>query len=146
VLTAHRGLPEATLFDNLDQVDVGDTFTIEVFGEVLTYRVFGTQVVEPDQTQALAPAYGRDLVTLVTCTPLGINSHRILVTGERVIPTPRADVAAAGHPPDIPSFPWWAVVIGGSLLGAALVVWRGGYPRPRRAAAAEQRAASRLPA
>lgn len=132
VLTAHRGLPEATLFDDLNRVDVDDTFTIEVFGEVLTYRVFSTQVVEPDETQALAPLYGRDLVTLVTCTPLGINTHRILVTGERVIPTPLADVASAGAPPEI-SFPWWAVVLGGAGLGAVLLVWRSGYARPRRA-------------
>jgi len=133
VLTAHRGLPEATLFDNLDQVRLGDTFTIETFGAVLTYRVLDTQVVEPDDTRALAPVYGRDLVTLVTCTPLGINTHRILVTGERVIPTPLADVEAAGEPPGIPTFPWWALVIGGSVLGALLIIWRSGYPRAGRA-------------
>lgn len=116
VLTAHRGLPSATLFDNLDKVKVGDRFTVEVFGEVLTYQVISTQVVQPDQTQPLMPQYGRDLVTLVTCTPLGINTHRILVTGERVTPTPIEDVKAAGTKPDIPGFPWWTLVIGGSFI------------------------------
>lgn len=135
VLTAHRGLPEAELFNNLDQVSTGDTFVIEVFGEVLTYRVINTQVVEPDETQSLAPVYGEDLVTLVTCTPLGINSHRILVTGERVTPTPIKDVESAGQRPDIPGFPWWTLVIGASWLLAGFIIWRTGYPpkpRPRR--------------
>ncbi len=116
VLTAHRGLPSATLFDNLDKLKVGDRFTIEVFGEVLTYQVISTQVVQPDETQPLLPQYGKDLVTLVTCTPLGINTHRILVTGERVTPTPVQDIQAAGTAPDIPGFPWWSVIIGGSVV------------------------------
>lgn len=136
VLTAHRGLPEATLFDNLDKVETGDTFVIEVYGEVLTYRVIKTQVVQPEETEALLPVYGHDLATLVTCTPLGINSHRILVTGERVTPTPVEDVQAAGERPEIPGFPWWAVILSGSLVLAAVVVWRAGYPprpRPKRA-------------
>ncbi len=133
VLTAHRGLPTAELFDNLDQVEVGDTFVIEVFGEVLSYQVVTTQVVQPNETQSLVPVYGEDLVTLVTCTPLGINTHRILVTGERISPTPIKDVEDSGKRPEIPGFPWWTVVIGGSLLIALTIVWRSGYPpKPRR--------------
>lgn len=135
VLTAHRGLASAELFTHLDQVEVGDTFTIEVFGEVLTYRVFDTRVVEPDQTESLFPKQGADLVTLVTCTPLGINSHRILVTGERVTPTPITDVNRAGSSPDIPGFPWWAVGIGGAVALLGLYVWGMGRPRAARSAA-----------
>jgi sortase A len=135
VLTAHRGLAGATLFDNLDQVKIGDTFTVEVFGQVLTYRVRDTQVVLPEQTQTLSPQAGEDLVTLVTCTPLGINSHRILVTGERVTPTPQKDIDAAGATPDIPGFPWWAPIIGSSLILLVGLVWATG--RPRREAAEE---------
>lgn len=116
VLTAHRGLPEATLFNNLHRVEIGDTFTVEVFGEVLTYRVRTTQTVLPEETQALLPEYGEDLLTLVTCTPLGINSHRYLATGERILPTPAADLEAAGERPDIPGFPWWAVALGGTVV------------------------------
>ncbi|MGD9607081.1 MAG: sortase, partial [Leucobacter sp.] len=96
------------------------------------YRVIGTEVVQPDQTESLLPQYGRDLVTLVTCTPLGINSHRILVTGERITPTPVEDIERAGSVPDIPGFPWWAVGIAaaGLLLGAG--VWRAGANPPPR--------------
>lgn len=130
VLTAHRGLPSAELFTRLDEVEVGDRFTIEVFGEVLVYRVIETRVVEPDDTQALEPQYGRDLVTLVTCTPLGINSHRILVTGERVTPTPIEDLAQAGSVPDIPGFPWWAVGLASIVLILGAGVWRAGAAPP----------------
>lgn len=122
VLTAHRGLAQATLFDHLDQVVVGDTFTIEVFGEVLTYQVRDTRVVLPEDTETLYPQSGEDLVTLVTCTPLGINSHRILVTGERVTPTPQADIERAGKRPEIPGFPWWALILSGSFVGLTTVV------------------------
>lgn len=58
-------------------------------------------------------------MTLVTCTPLGINSHRILVTGERVTPTPAADIEGAGTVPDIPGFPWWALWLGGGVVLAS---------------------------
>lgn len=133
VLTAHRGLASAELFTNLDRVEVGDTLTIEIFGETLTYRVRETQVVEPTETETLRPVRGDDLVTLVTCTPLGINTQRILVTGERITPTPIEDVKAAGQVPDIPGFPWWAVLLGAIVLSAALYVWLAGRPRRRTA-------------
>lgn len=122
VLTGHRGLASAELFTNLDRVKVGDTFTIEVFGEVLTYRVFSTEVVPPEETETLYPQQGEDLITLVTCTPLGINSHRILVTGERILPTPVADLEAAAAPPDVPGFPWWALGLVGTVLVLAVYV------------------------
>ena len=131
VLTAHRGLPSAELFTKLDQVTVGDTFTIEVFGEVLVYRVAETRVVQPEENETLNPQYGRDLVTLVTCTPLGINSHRILVTGERVTPTPIEEVQRAGAAPEIPGFPWWAIGLGATALLLGAGVWRAGTVRPQ---------------
>lgn len=130
VLTAHRGLPTAELFTHLDRVKVGDTFTIEVFGEVLVYRVVETSVVAPEDTEALNPQYGRDLVTLVTCTPLGINTHRILVTGERVTPTPIEDIQRAGSTPDIPGFPWWAAGLATVVLLLGAGVWRAGLVPP----------------
>lgn len=132
VLTAHRGLPSATLFDNLGDLKLGDTFTIEVFGEVLTYQVVDTQTIEPDKTQALVPRYGQDLVTLVTCTPLGINTHRYLVTGERITPTPIEDVERAGTRPEIPGFPWWTLALGGAILAfGTVIVWSGFTPSRR---------------
>lgn len=131
VLTAHRGLAEATLFNRLDELTLGDTFRIEVFGEVLTYRVIETKVVEPSETESLYPRYGKDLMTLVTCTPLGINSHRILVTGERVTPTPITDVQQAGMSSDLPGTPWWAAGLLGTVAVLGLYVWAMGR-QPRR--------------
>lgn len=121
VLTAHRGLANATMFTNLDRVEVADRFTVEVFGEVLTYEVRSIEVIDPADTGTLRAEPGRDLVTLITCTPLGVNSHRIVVTAERVLPTPPEDVTAEGSEPAIPGFPWWAVFLGGGLLAV------GGY-------------------
>lgn len=135
VLTAHRGLATAELFTHLDRVQVDDTFTIEVFGEVLTYRVIDTSIVEPTDGESLFAVEGEDLVTLVTCTPLGVNSHRILVTGERVIPTPQADLDSAGQHPEIPTFPWWALIVAGVLLAAAAYVWVSGRPPRARPSA-----------
>ena len=128
VVTGHRGLATSELFTNLDKVTVGDAFTIEVFGETLAYRVTETLVVEPEDTETLLIQPGKDLITLVTCTPLGINSHRILVTGERVIPTPQADIDAAGDAPDVPGYPWWMVIAGGVIAGAGTYVWLSGRP------------------
>lgn len=135
VLTAHRGLPSATLFDNLKDVALDDTFTIEVFGEVLTYRVIETETVLPDETQSLYPREQEDLITLVTCTPLGINTHRYLVTGERITPTPIGDIEAAGTPPTVPHFPWWILGVVGAFTVTIGYVWRDGY---RHARAREQ--------
>jgi len=89
-----------------------------------------SQTVLPDQSQALLPEFGADLVTLVTCTPLGINSHRYLVTAERVLPTPAKDIAAAGELPDIPGFPWWSVMVVGALGAYATIVLLAGRTRP----------------
>lgn len=134
VITAHRGLANAEMFTNLDKVAVGDRFVIEVFGEVLTYEVRKSQVVEPDDTGSLRPSAGIDQVTLITCTPLGINSHRILVTGERILPTPVQDLDLAGPAPDIPGFPWWAVIYGITVLGVGIYLWRSGYADARQPA------------
>lgn len=135
VLTAHRGLAEATLFDNLDKLAIGDRFQISVFGEVLSYRIIETKVVAPENTESLFPRLGDDLVTLVTCTPLGINTHRILVTGERILPTPIGDVQSASATPDIPGFPWWAVGLTATVVVAGGYVWLMGKPaKPKHAA------------
>lgn len=133
VLTAHRGLANATMFTNLDKAEVGHLFSVELQGQVLTYRVNEIRVVEPDETEALRAVPGQDLMTLVTCTPLGINTQRILVTGERILPTPAAEVAAAQEEPEIPGFPWWAVIFSATVVGSAGYVWWSGYPaEPRR--------------
>ncbi|MGN0405785.1 MAG: class C sortase [Bariatricus sp.] len=84
VISGHRGLPSAKLFTNLDKMSVGDTFVLRVLDEVLTYEVDQILIVEPDDTEALQIEQGKDLCTLVTCTPYGINTHRLLVRGHRV--------------------------------------------------------------
>lgn len=138
VLTAHRGLAGSTLFDRLNELGIGDRFRVEVFGEVLTYQIVATRVVEPENTESLFPHFEKDLVTLVTCTPLGINSHRILVTGERVLPTPIVDVQQAGAGPNVPGAPWWAAGLLGSLSLLGIYVWRAGRPRKAAKAAASR--------
>lgn len=84
VLSGHRGLPSARLFTDLDKLNTGDTFKLYVLDEVLTYEVDQILIVEPEDVSALHIEEGKDLCTLVTCTPYGINSHRLLVRGHRV--------------------------------------------------------------
>lgn len=84
VVSGHRGLPSARLFTDLDQMEVGDTFLLRVLDEVLTYEVDQILIVEPHVTEDLLIVEGEDLCTLVTCTPYGINSHRMLVRGHRI--------------------------------------------------------------
>ena len=84
VLSGHRGLPSAKLFTNLDKLVAGDKFVIRVLDEVMTYEVDQILIVEPNDLSALAIEKGKDLCTLVTCTPYGVNSHRLLARGHRV--------------------------------------------------------------
>lgn len=84
VISAHRGLPSASLFTDLDQMKVGDHFLIHVLDETLCYEVDKISVVKPEDTSALAVEDGQDLVTLLTCTPYGVNTERLLVRGHRV--------------------------------------------------------------
>ena len=119
-ITAHRGLAEATLFTHLDEVGVGDRFTLEIAGDVLVYEVETVRIVSPDETDWLLVQPGRDLVTLITCDPLGINTERMLVTGHRIEPTPIEDVEAAGKRSEQPAFPWWLVA---AVVGVVAIVF-----------------------
>ena len=84
VLSGHRGLPSAKLFTNLDQLETGDLFLLETLNETLTYEVDQILIVLPNELDALQIEEGQDYCTLVTCTPYGVNSHRLLVRGHRV--------------------------------------------------------------
>ena len=145
VITGHRGLATATMFTNLDKSEIADRFTLETFGEVLTYEVKDIKVIAPEDTEELIADPSRDLVTLVTCTPLGINTHRILVTGERVTPTPIEDLDNAGKVSELPGFPWWTVILGGTVIAGICYVWWSGYPakpkKPKEKAAGDTNAA-----
>ena len=90
VLSGHRGLPSAKLFTNLDKLQEGDVFLLRVLDEVLTYEVDQILIVEPQKTGALRIVEGEDYCTLVTCTPYGINTHRLLVRGHRIENAPEA--------------------------------------------------------
>lgn len=84
VLSGHRGLPSAKLFTDLDQLSEGDTFTLNILNQTLTYEVDQIRIVEPTDLSDLQIVHGQDLCTLVTCTPYGINTHRLLVRGHRI--------------------------------------------------------------
>ena len=128
VLSTHTGLRSATLFDRLTDVKIGDTFYVDVYGETLAYKVTRIDVITPDQIEALAPTPGKGLVTLMTCTPYAVNSHRLLVTGERVPYDPTTDpapttAAATTSPVDfilntITPLPWYMRLMGVASLGA----------------------------
>ena len=126
VLTGHTGLPGAQLFTELTELAVGDLFYLHVLDETLVYAVDRITVVLPHETDALAPVGGRDYCTLVTCTPYGINSHRLLVRGERV-PTERAEAVLREAAPleSATPFPGALILAGGaviSLLAAGTVI------------------------
>ena len=84
VISGHRGLPSAKLFTDIDEMELGDVFMLHTMGETLTYQVDQILIVEPHETEALMVEEGKDLCTLVTCTPYGVNTHRLLVRGHRV--------------------------------------------------------------
>ncbi len=94
LLTGHRGLPRAELFTRLDEMEEGDVFYIHILDRTLTYSVTQTEIIKPYEFKALEPVCGKDLLTLITCTPYGLNSHRLLVTGERIYD----EAPASGEP------------------------------------------------
>ncbi len=97
VLSAHSGMASSKLFSDIDQLAVGDMFYIHVLGEVLAYKVDAIHTVLPTDTSLLQIADGKDLVTLVTCTPFGVNTHRLLVRGQRVPYVPEQEAPAAAE-------------------------------------------------
>ncbi|MBW3093694.1 class C sortase [Bifidobacterium sp. 82T10] len=129
VITGHRGLVEALMFTRLDEMQQGDFFYIEVMGETLAYQVDRISVIKPDDTRLLRVVDGEDRVTLMTCTPYGVNTHRLLVSGHRVaIPVP------APYPNDVIDGRTVGVAIGCGLLvvgwGTFAVVRRRRRERP----------------
>lgn len=112
VISAHRGLPSATLFTDLDRLELGDHFLLKILDDTLCYEVDQINVVEPDDTTALAAVEGEDLVTLLTCTPYGVNSHRLLVRGHRTEYTEAMDEEVAASP-----------FLGGQSLHTSYLLW-----------------------
>ena len=130
VLSAHSGMASSKLFSDIDQLAVGDTFYIHVLGEVLAYEVDNINTVLPTDTSLLQIEDGKDLVTLVTCTPFGINTHRLLVRGHRVPYTPEQASAAEEKPV---ASSWTQHYLTGLAIGlGAVAVVGGGYAIIRR--------------
>lgn len=96
VVSGHRGLPSAKLFTDLDELIVGDVFLLKILDETLTYEVDQILIVEPDEIDALQIEENKDLCTLVTCTPYGINTHRLLVRGHRIDTVEETEIRVAG--------------------------------------------------
>ena len=131
VLSAHSGMASAKLFSDIDQLGKGDAFYIHVLGDTLAYEVDSINTVVPTDTSLLQIEEGKDLVTLVTCTPFGINTHRLLVRGRRVPYTPKQEVAAAGEKTAASS--WTQHYLTGLGIGLGVVaVVGGGYSLVRR--------------
>ena len=122
VLSAHSGMASSKLFSDIDQLAEGDTFYIHVLGEALAYKVDAINTVLPTDTSLLQIADGKDLVTLVTCTPFGINTHRLLVRGHRVPYTPEQEASAVAEKPAASSWTRHYLTGLGIGLGAADVV------------------------
>ena len=122
VLSAHSGMASSKLFSDIDQLTEGDTFYIHVLGEVLAYKVDAIHTVLPTDTSLLQIADGKDLVTLVTCTPFGINTHRLLVRGHRIPYTPEQATTAAAEKPAASSWTQHYLIGLGIGLGAVAVI------------------------
>ena len=132
VLSAHSGMASSKLFSDIDQLELGDTFYIHVLGEVLAYQVDNIATVLPTDTSLLQIEDGKDLVTLVTCTPFGVNTHRLLVRGHRVpyMPEQEAEVAETQKA----ASSWTQHYLTGLGIGLSVVaVIGGGYFLMRRA-------------
>ena len=132
-LTAHSGLADAVLFTFLDRLAPGDLIHIETYGERLSYSVVESVLIDPGETDRIAPIADRDLLTLVTCAPIGINSQRLIVTGERVA-TPAEAAGPVPAPGELPGFAWWAVLLAGAVVLAVGYVLLGGRRHGRHRA------------
>ena len=131
VLSAHSGMASSKLFSDIDQLAEGDTFYIHVLGDTLAYKVDAINTVLPTDTSLLQIEDGKDQVTLVTCTPFGVNTHRLLVRGHRVPYTPEQEATAAAEKPVASS--WTQHYLTGLGIGLGVVaVIGGGYFLIRR--------------
>ena len=122
VLSAHSGMASSKLFSDIDQLAVGDMFYIHVLGEVLAYKVDAIHTVLPTDTSLLQIEDNKDLVTLVTCTPFGVNTHRLLVRGHRVPYVPEQEVPAATEKPVASSWTQHYLIGLGIGLGVVAVI------------------------
>ena len=124
VITGHTGMPDATMFDNLSKLKTGDVFYVNTYGKKMKYQVYDIEVVLPEETDSLWPIKEKDLITLITCTPYGVNSHRLLVHAERV-PMDEQEEQEIDKKVSFLSFQWWMILFIGIALVAIflLTIW-----------------------
>lgn len=120
ILTAHSGMASQKMFSDLPQLEIGDVFYLEVLGETLAYQVDQINTVLPHDTTYLGIEHGKDLCTLVTCTPFGVNTHRLLVRGER-IPYEEAELIEETIQEEVVESTWEQHYLKGILIGLAAV-------------------------
>ncbi|MDO5503272.1 MAG: class C sortase [Actinomycetia bacterium] len=124
VLTSHTGLSNATLFDHLDDVVEGDIVLVEVLGETLAYEVDQIKVVLPHETEDLVTIAGEDYLTLVTCTPYAVNTHRLLVRGHRVpFDESSPEAQQMEEQSGLQLEPWMYWLLGGAAAGLLVMIW-----------------------
>ena len=129
VVTAHTGFAGADMFNRLIELEIGDTFMLHVLDQTTTYRVDDISVIDPEDIEKLLPVEGKDYTTLITCTPYGVNSHRLLVRGIR-IPNVEEAIATTREIP----FPWRLVVMSGIsiFIFIVILVWNSRRDKKRR--------------
>ncbi len=123
VLTGHSGLPSARLFTDIDQFEEGDTFSLHVLGRTLTYEVIAIHRVLPEELSELSVVEGKELCTLITCSPYGVNTHRLAVTGRR-IETPQGETAPPAQPQGTEVSHWslWFIALPAGLFVLILLI------------------------
>ena len=131
VISAHTAFPGKIFFDRLSEVEIGNEFSVTVLGDTLYYRVIDVNVVLPDETEYLVPEKDKDLITLVTCTPYSVNSHRLLVTGERD-DTPRVEMTVIEEPHTVPVTPGLSVALIGIVAVTGMILIKRAVKRRRR--------------
>ena len=120
VISAHTAYPGKIFFDRLTEVKIGDGFSVTVLGDTYYYKVVELNTVQPDETEYLLPEKGRDLITLVTCTPYSVNTHRLLVTGERDR-QPRTEEKEITRNQDKPDSTYQAVALGVTVIAVGVL-------------------------
>ena len=131
-LTAHRGLADRKMFTYLDQLREGDVFFIDVLDETLAYQVYGVEIVLPHEVETIKIIEGEDLATLITCTPYGINSHRIFVHGERIPYDGNGDELDASLATKVFQYWWLVATIAALIFMAIMLYWFNKEPKPSR--------------
>ncbi len=131
VISAHTAFPGKIFFDRLSEVEIGNEFSVTVLGDTLYYRVIDVNVVLPDETEYLVPENDKDLITLVTCTPYSVNSHRLLVTGERD-DTPRVEMTVIEKKHTVPVNPGLSVALIGIVAVTGMILIKRAVKRRRR--------------